>query len=187
MRAGVRLLDPVGYLETIGLVERAALVLTDSGGLQVETTILGVPCLTARPNTEWTETVESGTNRLVAPSLEAIEVGFRRGTAAGAQPSPRPRGLRSGTAMRPRGSSHSSRRPARRPVPRSPFPLHLPPILIGAWRRRDRSARTGLGSPRERRMRASPGHWGLRAASASPAAATKGRQGGRSIQWGSSG
>lgn len=74
--AGVRLLDPIGYLETVGLVERAALVLTDSGGLQVETTILGVPCLTARPNTEWTETVESGTNRLVAPSLEGIAAGF---------------------------------------------------------------------------------------------------------------
>ncbi len=73
---GVRLLDPVGYLETIGLVERAALVLTDSGGLQVETTILGVPCLTARPNTEWTETIEAGTNRLVAPTLEAISAAF---------------------------------------------------------------------------------------------------------------
>ena len=73
---GVRLLDPVGYLETVGLVERAALVVTDSGGLQVETTILGVPCLTARPNTEWTETIESGTNRLVAPTLEAISAAF---------------------------------------------------------------------------------------------------------------
>ena len=89
---GVRLLDPVGYLETIGLVERAALVLTDSGGLQVETTILGVPCLTARPNTEWTETVESGTNRLVPPSLEAIKSAFadvRRQDRAVAAP-PRP-------------------------------------------------------------------------------------------------
>jgi UDP-N-acetylglucosamine 2-epimerase (non-hydrolysing) len=74
--AGVRLLDPVGYLETIGLVEGSALVFTDSGGLQVETTVLGVPCLTVRPNTEWTETVESGTNRLVAPSLEAIKSAF---------------------------------------------------------------------------------------------------------------
>jgi len=74
--AGVRLLDPVGYLETIGLVEHAGLVFTDSGGLQVETTILGVPCLTVRPNTEWTETVESGTNRLVAPSLEAMRSAF---------------------------------------------------------------------------------------------------------------
>jgi UDP-N-acetylglucosamine 2-epimerase (non-hydrolysing) len=69
---GVRLLDPLGYLETIGLVDRAALVLTDSGGLQEETTVLGVPCLTARPNTERPITVEEGTNRLVAPDRAAI-------------------------------------------------------------------------------------------------------------------
>lgn len=87
--AGVRLLDPVGYLETVGLVAGAALVVTDSGGLQVETTILGVPCLTARPNTEWTETVESGTNRLVSPTLDAIVLAFadvRRGARAASAP-----------------------------------------------------------------------------------------------------
>lgn len=67
------LLDPVGYLEMVGLVQDAALVVTDSGGLQVETTILGVPCLTTRPVTEWTETVTQGTNRLVAPVAGAIE------------------------------------------------------------------------------------------------------------------
>ena len=90
--AGVRLLDPLGYLETVGLVERAALVFTDSGGLQVETTILGVPCLTARPNTEWTETIESGTNRLVAPTLEAMKQGFAavRAMRRPATPPPRP-------------------------------------------------------------------------------------------------
>jgi UDP-N-acetylglucosamine 2-epimerase (non-hydrolysing) len=67
-----RLVEPLGYLETIGLVERAAVVLTDSGGLQVETTVLGVPCLTARTTTEWTETVTAGTNRLVSPTRAAI-------------------------------------------------------------------------------------------------------------------
>ena len=89
---GMRLLDPVGYLETVGLVEGATLVLTDSGGLQVETTILGVPCLTARPNTEWIETIASGTNRLVAPSLEAIAAGFAevRAQRRSATPPPRP-------------------------------------------------------------------------------------------------
>jgi UDP-N-acetylglucosamine 2-epimerase (non-hydrolysing) len=68
----VRLLDPLGYLETIGLVASSALVLTDSGGLQEETTVLGVPCLTARPNTERPVTITQGTNRLVASSRDAI-------------------------------------------------------------------------------------------------------------------
>ena len=49
---GVKLVEPVGYLDSIGLVEAAACVLTDSGGLQEETTFLRVPCLTLRPNTE---------------------------------------------------------------------------------------------------------------------------------------
>jgi UDP-N-acetylglucosamine 2-epimerase (non-hydrolysing) len=68
----VRLLEPLGYLETVGLVERAALVLTDSGGLQEETTVLGVPCLTARPNTERPITVTQGTNQLVASTRLAV-------------------------------------------------------------------------------------------------------------------
>jgi UDP-N-acetylglucosamine 2-epimerase (non-hydrolysing) len=61
----VTLLDPLSYLETISLVEQATLVLTDSGGLQEETTVLGVPCLTARANTERPVTVTEGTNRLI--------------------------------------------------------------------------------------------------------------------------
>lgn len=73
---GITLVDPLGYLETVGLVERAALVVTDSGGLQVETTILGVPCVTARTTTEWTETVASGTNHLVPPSRDGILAGL---------------------------------------------------------------------------------------------------------------
>ena len=68
----VRLLDPLGYLETLSLVDRATLVLTDSGGLQEETTVLGVPCLTARPTTERPVTISEGTNRLVASRREAI-------------------------------------------------------------------------------------------------------------------
>lgn len=66
----VTLLDPLSYLETISLVDRATLVLTDSGGLQEETTVLGVPCLTARPNTERPVTITEGTNRLI-PSRRA--------------------------------------------------------------------------------------------------------------------
>lgn len=68
----VRVTEPLGYLETIGLVESSALVLTDSGGLQEETTVLGIPCLTARANTERPVTVTEGTNRLVASSRAAI-------------------------------------------------------------------------------------------------------------------
>jgi UDP-N-acetylglucosamine 2-epimerase (non-hydrolysing) len=63
----LRLLEPMGYLEMVGLVASAALVITDSGGLQEETSYLGVPCLTVRSNTERPVTCTEGTNRLVAP------------------------------------------------------------------------------------------------------------------------
>ena len=56
--------DPIGYHETIGLVDKSAFVLTDSGGLQEETTVLGIPCLTLRPNTERPVTITHGTNKL---------------------------------------------------------------------------------------------------------------------------
>ena len=61
----VRLLPPIGYLEMLDLVDGAGLVITDSGGLQEETTALGIPCLTVRENTERPITVSEGTNRLV--------------------------------------------------------------------------------------------------------------------------
>jgi len=64
------LCDPLGYHETIGLVNKSRFVLTDSGGLQEETTFLGIPCLTLRPNTERPVTVSQGTNRLT--SLESL-------------------------------------------------------------------------------------------------------------------
>ena len=63
--ARIALLPPQGYLEMLGLMLQATLVLTDSGGLQEETTALGVPCLTLRENTERPITVEQGTNTLV--------------------------------------------------------------------------------------------------------------------------
>jgi UDP-N-acetylglucosamine 2-epimerase (non-hydrolysing) len=72
MAQRVQLLDPLGYLETIALVDRSRLVLTDSGGLQEETTVLGIPCLTARPNTERPVTVTEGTNQLVASTRAAV-------------------------------------------------------------------------------------------------------------------
>ena len=68
----VAVLPPQGYLEMVGLMSRARLVLTDSGGLQEETTALGVPCLTLRENTERPITVEQGTNTLVGRDRAAI-------------------------------------------------------------------------------------------------------------------
>jgi UDP-N-acetylglucosamine 2-epimerase (non-hydrolysing) len=65
-------MPPQGYLEMIGLMSEAALVLTDSGGVQEETTALGVPCLTLRENTERQITVEQGTNTLVGRDRTAI-------------------------------------------------------------------------------------------------------------------
>ena len=63
----VHVVDPLGYVEFMGLVRGAALVVTDSGGVQEETTVLGVPCLTLRPNTERPVTISHGTNQLVTP------------------------------------------------------------------------------------------------------------------------
>lgn len=62
---GILLLPPVGYLEMLGLMAGAQMVLTDSGGMQEETTALGVPCITLRENTERPITVEQGTNTVV--------------------------------------------------------------------------------------------------------------------------
>jgi UDP-N-acetylglucosamine 2-epimerase (non-hydrolysing) len=73
----VRLIDPVGYLEFLGLMADSAVVLTDSGGVQEETTVLGVPCLTLRASTERPSTITSGTNRLVGTSPERILEAWR--------------------------------------------------------------------------------------------------------------
>ena len=66
------LIEPAGYLEFLQLLENAQLVLTDSGGLQEETTYLGVPCLTMRENTERPVTCELGTNELCGQDVEKI-------------------------------------------------------------------------------------------------------------------
>jgi UDP-N-acetylglucosamine 2-epimerase (non-hydrolysing) len=68
----VTMLEPVGYLEMLDLVEHAFAVITDSGGLQEETTALGVPCLTVRPNTERPITITEGTNRLVPDPADIV-------------------------------------------------------------------------------------------------------------------
>lgn len=78
--AGGRLrpLDPLGYLEFIGLLDASAVVLTDSGGVQEETTVLGVPCLTLRENTERPVTITHGTNQLVGVDTASIVAAWRR-------------------------------------------------------------------------------------------------------------
>jgi UDP-N-acetylglucosamine 2-epimerase (non-hydrolysing) len=70
--ARMLMLPPQGYLEMLGLMADATMVLTDSGGLQEETTALGVPCLTLRQNTERPITIEQGTNTLVGSDRQAI-------------------------------------------------------------------------------------------------------------------
>ncbi len=69
---GLVALEPLGYLDCLSVMSRARMVLTDSGGIQEETTVLGVPCLTLRPNTERPVTVTHGTNRLIGTDPGAI-------------------------------------------------------------------------------------------------------------------
>jgi UDP-N-acetylglucosamine 2-epimerase (non-hydrolysing) len=68
----IRLLDPLPYLAFLGMQQKAALVITDSGGIQEETTFLQVPCLTVRENTERPITITLGTNQLVGRDVETI-------------------------------------------------------------------------------------------------------------------
>lgn len=83
-------LPPLGYLEMLGLMQAARLVLTDSGGIQEETTALGIPCVTLRENTERPITVEQGTNTIVGSSqariLAAVDDILRSGGKSGRNP-----------------------------------------------------------------------------------------------------
>jgi UDP-N-acetylglucosamine 2-epimerase (non-hydrolysing) len=69
---GLRLIEPLGYLDFLNLYSGARLVLTDSGGIQEETTVLGIPCLTLRENTERPITVTMGTNKIVGTDTARI-------------------------------------------------------------------------------------------------------------------
>jgi UDP-N-acetylglucosamine 2-epimerase (non-hydrolysing) len=74
----LRMLDPLGYLDFLRLMMDARLVLTDSGGIQEETTVLGIPCLTLRENTERPITVDQGTNHLVGADPATIQAEVRK-------------------------------------------------------------------------------------------------------------
>ena len=88
---GIRLIDPVGYLDFLSLEADAAGVLTDSGGVQEETTFLGVPCFTLRDNTERPITVSAGTNTLLGLDPERIDdIGEALRAARGARPADPP-------------------------------------------------------------------------------------------------
>jgi UDP-N-acetylglucosamine 2-epimerase (non-hydrolysing) len=73
---GVTLTPPLGYLEFLGLSSHARIVVTDSGGLQEESTVLGIPCLTLRENTERPITVTEGTSTLVGHDIGLLEAAF---------------------------------------------------------------------------------------------------------------
>jgi UDP-GlcNAc3NAcA epimerase len=70
--SNVRVVDPLGYLDMAALCSQARVIVTDSGGLQKEAYWYGVPCVTARPSTEWVDTVEVGANVLVDADPEAL-------------------------------------------------------------------------------------------------------------------
>ena len=71
-------IDPVGYLEMLALEKQARMILTDSGGVQKEAFFFGVPCVTLRTETEWTELVEAGWNRVVGLKTDAIVEAVRQ-------------------------------------------------------------------------------------------------------------
>jgi UDP-N-acetylglucosamine 2-epimerase (non-hydrolysing) len=70
---GVRLTEPLGYLEFLSLSSQAKIIVTDSGGLQEESTVLGIPCLTLRENTERPITVTEGTSTLVGRDVDLLQ------------------------------------------------------------------------------------------------------------------
>ena len=81
----LHLVDPLGYLDFLALQRHAACVITDSGGVQAETTFLGVPCVTARTTTEWPVTLSSGTNILVGEDTDALARAVRHALAGHAE------------------------------------------------------------------------------------------------------
>lgn len=77
--SGIKLIGPMGYTEFLGLMDSAAVIITDSGGIQEETTALGVPCVTVRANTERPVTIDLGTNTLAGTDPERVVACAREG------------------------------------------------------------------------------------------------------------
>lgn len=96
----LRLIDPAGYLDFLKLMASAKLVLTDSGGVQEETTILKVPCLTLRDTTEWPVTAEVGSNQVVGTDPERILAAYRLVMEGGGRPPGTPQLWDGNTATR---------------------------------------------------------------------------------------
>jgi UDP-N-acetylglucosamine 2-epimerase (non-hydrolysing) len=86
--SGVVLTEPLSYMDFLALEAKAALVITDSGGVQEETSYLGIPCLTVRPNTERPITVTEGTNRLIDPEKEPLSTAAQAALQRGRRPGP---------------------------------------------------------------------------------------------------
>lgn len=84
--ANVRTIDPVGYLDMLALEKNARMILTDSGGVQKEAFFFGIPCVTLRTETEWTELVDAGWNRIVGLDRERILSAVRDWKPAGERP-----------------------------------------------------------------------------------------------------
>ncbi|MGN6605166.1 MAG: UDP-N-acetylglucosamine 2-epimerase [Ginsengibacter sp.] len=72
------MIEPLGYLEFNYLVQNAKVVITDSGGITEETTVMGIPCMTLRDNTEQPETITVGTNELIGTDPKAIKPAMQK-------------------------------------------------------------------------------------------------------------
>lgn len=83
---GLRMVDPLGYLDMLALNRSARLIVTDSGGLQEEATVLGVPCVTLRENTERPATAEAGANEVAGTEPDRIRGAISRALAGDRPP-----------------------------------------------------------------------------------------------------